>query len=307
MVRTGVRTDEAGRPTPGDHPRSEDEQVIPDQPRVAIEPQPVMGVVRQGFRLYMQNAGALWQILVPLALVAQVVAVALTISSVPAGSFVSNGTIYVPQGTSLSTIATAHVIAVVFDALIGVITVGATVRLLATTVLGRPEGVGQALTFAFRRSGSLLWLSILVSVLVGVGTVLLIVPGLYALIAFAAAIPVLVVEDVRGIAALQRSRGLIKGRWWATLGALLPATLFTIALAVGLTLALRVSGSVATYALAQGASGLIIQVFITPLAIATLVAIYIDLRARKEPHHAGAALHADPVAPPPGPLGDPLF
>jgi hypothetical protein len=262
-----------------------------------------MGVVRHGVRLYSENAGPLWRILVPLALAAQLVAVILTISSVPAGSVVSNGTIYVPAGSSASGIALAGVVTIIFEALIGVVTVGAATRLLATTVLGRAEAPADAFRYAFRRIGPLLWLSILYGVLIVAGGILLVIPGVYLAVAFAVAIPVLVVEDLRGGIALKRSRQLIKGRWWATLGALLPAGLITGILAITLTLTLRVSGSITAYALAHAASALLVQVFLTPVTIATTVAIYLDLRARKEPDQLNTALAIDhPVSPPA--LGD---
>jgi hypothetical protein len=285
----------------------EDDTALTDEPRVTITPRPVMGVVRHGLRLYVQHAAPLWQILAPLALAAQLVAVLVTVSSVPAGSVVSNGTIYVPPGTSLSHVALARVVAALFEALIGVVTVGATVRLLTTTVLGRPEGPGDAFRYAFRRTGPLVWLSLMYAVLVVAGGFLLIIPGIYLAVAFTMAIPALIIEDLRGGVALTRSRQLTKGRWWATLGALIPASLIGGALAIAITLAMRVSGSVTAYALAGAASGLIIQVFITPVSIATLVAIYIDLRARKEPEQLSTAVAVDPSTPPPTPIGDPWY
>jgi hypothetical protein len=77
-----------------------------------------------------------------------------------------------------------------------------------------------------------------------------------------------------------------------------------VAAVVGPDHALRVSGTVTAYALANAASALIVQVFLTPVTIATVVAIYIDLRARKEPdQQPSAALATDRSVPPPA-LGD---
>jgi hypothetical protein len=70
---------------------------------------------------------------------------------------------------------------------------------------------------------------------------------------------------------------------------------------------MRVSGSVMAYALAGAASGLIIQVFITPVSNATLVAIYVDLRARKEPEQLSTAFAVDSSLPPPAPISDPWY
>ena len=54
----------------------------------------------------------------------------------PAGSVVINGTIYVPPGSSVSSVALAGALTIIVEALIGIVTFGAAVRLLATTALG---------------------------------------------------------------------------------------------------------------------------------------------------------------------------
>ena len=276
-----------------------------DERRIITAPRSVMGVVRHGSRLYTDNAGALWKILVPLAVIAQLLDVALTVAVVPAGSVVVNGTIYVPPGSSVSSVALAGALTIIVEALIGIVTFGAAVRLLATTALGRPETPGDAFTYAFRRTGPLVWLSIMYTLLVAGGGALFIIPGVYVAVALVAAIPVLLIEDLRGGVAIKRSSQLTKGRWWATLGALIPAGLVVGGIAIALSLALRVSGSIAAYALAQAASGLIIEVFLTPIWIATTVAIYIDLRARNDPERNTAPFTVDPSVPPPAAAGNP--
>jgi hypothetical protein len=72
-------------------------------------------------------------------------------------------------------------------------------------------------------------------------------------------------------------------------------------LAVGgtfiVTSALRVSGSVTTYALTQALGWLVIQVLLVPLATAASVAVYLDLRARREPMPVTSAPLAAVAAP----------
>jgi 5-enolpyruvylshikimate-3-phosphate synthase len=54
--------------------------------RVALEPLPVVALVRRGLRLYTDNAGTAWRVLVPLAVATQLVGFIVTVAGVPAGS-----------------------------------------------------------------------------------------------------------------------------------------------------------------------------------------------------------------------------
>lgn len=68
---------------------------------------------------------------------------------------------------------------------------------------------------------TLVWVSILVSIVVGVGLILLVIPGIYLAIIFGFAPFVIILEGVRGWKAAERSRDLVKGHWWAVFGRLL--------------------------------------------------------------------------------------
>jgi hypothetical protein len=111
---------------------------------------------------------------------------------------------------------------------------------------------------------------------------LLVAPGIYIAVACTAAFPVLVAEDKRGLHALGRARELSKGRWWATFAAMAPSWLLAAGGAFLVTYALRVNGSVATYALTQAFGSLVISVLFVPIATAASVAVYRDLRAHRE-------------------------
>ncbi len=61
-------------------------------------------------------------------------------------------------------------------------------------------------------------LSILSGFFVLLGTILLVLPGIYLYVSFAVAVPVLLVEGAGPWRALGRSRRLVQGRWWGTFG-----------------------------------------------------------------------------------------
>ena len=51
-----------------------------------------------------------------------------------------------------------------------------------------------------------------------IGAIAMLLPGIWLYIAWAFALPVLLVEGLRGPAALRRSYALVRGRWWRTFG-----------------------------------------------------------------------------------------
>jgi hypothetical protein len=266
------------------------------------EPRSVGGVVRRGFAVWAQSAITLWGVLVPLALASQLVSVVAVIAAAPSGSFVQNGTIFVPAGAATSPIRIAHLVGIALTAIVGVLGAGAGLRIFAQTAAGSTPAGRPALRFAWSHFGSLVWLGILYAAVVLGGSFLLVLPGLYILIACTAAFPVLAGEEQRGLRALGRARELSKGRWWATLGAMLPSWILAGGGTALILFVVRVNGSVTNYALAQAFGGFVIQVLLVPLGTAASVAVYLDLRARREPmptNNVGRAIIAPLTLPPP--------
>src|SRR6185503_15303753 len=70
------------------------------------------------------------------------------------------------------------------------------------------------------RAGALMWLSLVTLVVVAVGLVLLVVPGVWVGTLWALALPVLVLERLGVVGALRRSSELVSGRFWPMLGLL---------------------------------------------------------------------------------------
>jgi hypothetical protein len=111
--------------------------------------------------------------------------------------------------------------------------------------------------------------------------------GLFVVSAFfATAMPAVVLERVRPSAALSRSFGLTKGHFWRVLGLILTLQLLVTAVNYGLTLGVRVwllaSASGTAQVIAQGIAGAITAALTTPLLATAAVALYFDLRIRRE-------------------------
>ncbi|AZQ64695.1 hypothetical protein EI427_20950 [Flammeovirga pectinis] len=69
--------------------------------------------------------------------------------------------------------------------------------------------------------GKVFGLSITSLLLVFIGSMVFLIPGIYLAIGFSVAIPIAVFEDVSISEALSRSRKLISGNWWSTFGYLI--------------------------------------------------------------------------------------
>lgn len=160
----------------------------------------------------------------------------------------------------------------------------ATARAAADVYLGAPVTIGGTYRYALGRLPSILWITILSTLAALLGFVLLIIPGIIALVRLAFAPVALVVEDHRGPGALRRSWRLTKGFFWRTLGTLVLSGLI-VAIVSGI---LSIPGELAVQALGPEAwpiSALVTAlatVLVTPFGTVVIVLLYFDLRIRKE-------------------------
>lgn len=79
---------------------------------------------------------------------------------------------------------------------------------------------------SINRIGSYLLVWIIIIVLVMVGLILLVIPGIIMAVWYCFSEQVFVLENIKGYAALKRSKELVQGHWWPILGRYLGASLF---------------------------------------------------------------------------------
>lgn len=82
---------------------------------------------------------------------------------------------------------------------------------VASAYLGKSVSVGQTIASAFGRFFPLIWTWILVGIVVGIGFLLLIIPGILFALWYSLATQVVVIEKINGFAAMKRSKAVIKG------------------------------------------------------------------------------------------------
>ena len=163
---------------------------------------------------------------------------------------------------------------------------GACFKVVSGAYLNEEPDWRASLRFARSRLGSLLWLSFLSALLLILAVLAFLVPAIYLWGAWAVATPVLLFDDVRGLSALRRSRQLVKGRWWPTVGVLVLVFILT-SLVQGvitglLTGVVSVSGNEVASALADAVGQTAGAALTTPLSAAVVTVLYFDLRVRKE-------------------------
>ena len=182
-------------------------------------------------------------------------------------------------------------------------------RAVAHAYLGEPVSWRDSLSHAFRRLHSILWIVLLIGVALVVVTfvdaffivlgaifplfLLVVIPAamapyLYIGVSWTLALPVLLLEGVKGVSALGRSHSLVAGRWWRTLGLLFLAWLLVLfvsgvvaGLLAGVTYAVGEENSVTAVGL-NFLANLGGSVITTPFLATVAVVLYFDLRVRKE-------------------------
>jgi hypothetical protein len=236
-------------------------------------------ILSSAFEIYRANAGRLLLlvaiVVVPLSLLNALFA---DVIFEPARVEVTNGEVVVGQALSRSwgTALLLAAIGALIGVLISAVLQAATIRAAAQGTIGDPVDVEASYRYGFRRLGSVLLVGLLVAVIVGIGFILLIIPGIILLVFLSVAIPALIVEDRRGTAALGRSWDLVRGDFWHTLGVIVVVFLI-VAIVSGIIGAIGGDAWALRWIFTA-----IAQIVTTPFAALASVLLYLDLRARSE-------------------------
>jgi hypothetical protein len=257
--------------------------------------------------LYTKNATKLWTLVAVVIIPIQALVVIIRRVTLPSGVFVHNGALYTFGSTSTSAYNIGLILAAVLGLFGYLLATGAVFKLQLDGYLGKPHEIRESVDYALagHRLLSLLWLGIIATVMIAVGLILLIIPGIYLFVALAFAVPVLMLEGLRGMAAISRSMSLVAGRWWPTFGRLLVGLILYIVAVfivgvIGSAITHGVS-SVSLYLIINGIVAIVISVFFAPFFAALINVTYIDLRVRKEGiDQATLVSGTTPGGPPPG-------
>jgi hypothetical protein len=270
-----------------------------------LKPLDVGQTIDAALNLYTKNAVQLWELVAIVIVPIEVIEVILRRVTLPSDVFLRNGTLYTHGASS----TTASNVALLVVSLLGLfaqlLATGAVFKLQLDAYLGKPHHIRESLEFAFARHRllSLLWVGIIATVMVVVGLILLIIPGIYLFVATSVAVPVLMLEGQKGMGAISRSMNLIASRWWSTFGRLLVGLIMYIvavfiigAIAGGIA---HSTTNVTLFEVINGLVGTLITIVLAPFIAALINVIYIDLRVRKEGADRATLLAGGPPDEPP--------
>lgn len=157
----------------------------------------------------------------------------------------------------------------------------ALVRATIQDLNGQKPTFGDALSRALALLVPIIGLSILMSLGIGIGFMLLIIPGLYLAVRWSAAVPVLVHERLGVLASLKRSSQLTDGNRWRILGLLIVVIIALSILQIVLGLLsmaiIPLLGTVLGVAVAAVLSAVLSVIVSIALAVS-----YVELRYIKE-------------------------
>lgn len=168
-------------------------------------------------------------------------------------------------------------VAWLLSALGGLVATAGTIWVISEAYLGREPMMADALSFAMNKIGKLLAAGIAKYLVVFVGFLLLIVPGIILLLGYAVVAQVVVLERVSATASLRRSWELTSGYKTRALGLaiVLWMILLVPSMAAGI-LFMLVPQSVVQI------GALLVQVLLYPVMPCAFTLYYYDLRVRKE-------------------------
>lgn len=155
------------------------------------------------------------------------------------------------------------------------VVIGMIVALVADIQDGSGDaGAGKLLTSVKPVLGQLIFVGFVAALAVGIGFVLLVVPGLILLTIWAVFEPVIVLEGPPGFQALGRSRDLVRGNGWRVFQVVLILVVVVDVLVFGITFADRSSAT-----LVQLVVRAVLDTLGVPLSALASAVLYFDLCA----------------------------
>lgn len=191
--------------------------------------------------------------------------------------------------STLGDTVTANGVAILITLLTQTFLAGFLTVVAGKAVLGQTIGAREAITELKPRLLPLFGLTVLVTLIVMVGLVLCLLPGIWLWVLFGLATPALILERGKVGHALTRSRELVRGAWWRVFGVLVLATVIVtvITLIIGIPFGV-LSGAFSATEMSVGdllivrLGDAIAQTIVVPFSALVTALLYIDQRMRKE-------------------------
>ena len=186
---------------------------------------------------------------------------------------------------------------------------GATVHTVAAAHDGRRVGWQEGLSHGVRRLGGVLAVSLIVVVLVLLGLLALVLPGIWIAVALALATPALMLERLTALAAIRRSFTMVQGRWWQTAAVVALSVLVILAALIVISIPAGVlaaaADDAAPRAMIAGVVNALSTALLLPLTLGPMTVLFLERRnANGSRAESGESSRYHGFAPPvaPGPV-----
>lgn len=185
----------------------------------------------------------------------------------------------VEAGGSATFLVPSYAVSSIVSMILGYLLQAAIVRSSILDLSGRDPEIGASLVEALQLILPIVGVVILSGILVGIGFMLLIVPGIIVYIMLIVAVPALVEERQGVIASMKRSRALTagsRGRIFLLL-LLFLVVYFIVAAVIGIFIGVTATNPI-IYALGQA----LLAALVSLIVAAMLASLYVELRTVKE-------------------------
>ena len=249
-------------------------------PQGGIPPKTLGEILSSAFNIYKANASQLILIVavvvVPLSLISALFSGVLFAPDKVRVTNAGGVVVFDYAGRGLGVGLLAGAIGALIAVLISAVMQAAILRAAAQATIGDPVDVEASYRYGLRRLWSVILVSILVGLVVAVGFILLVIPGIIFLVFLSVSIPALIVEGRRGTEAMGRSWNLVKGNFWHAFGVIVVAALI-VGIISGIIGAIGGDNWAVRWIFTA-----IAQILTVPFASLVSVLLYLDLRARSE-------------------------
>lgn len=177
----------------------------------------------------------------------------------------------------LAAVLAATSLAGIIGWIIGQITQGIGVKFTADTLEKGQANLQTSFNYTITKLLSLLAISVITGILIVVGLIAFIIPGIILAIMFSLVVPTIIIENTGALESLSRSRRLVAGRWLKTFGLLIVLYLIVVivtALVSVISWPFGVAGTLVSNILAA---------FIQPILPIGLTLYYYSMMARTTP------------------------
>jgi hypothetical protein len=276
---------------------------------VELRPLSIGEILDVGIKIYWRNALALFGLVIAVVFPVQILSGLVESSATPTGfsNDPFNPTID-PSTTISGQDAAVYGVGVLVVSILGFVAAqlatGACFKAVVDAYLEETVQWKTSMLFAAKRVHSIIWVSLISTIVAGIGLIFCIVPGVWLWVSWVVAIPVLLTEGLKGTRALGRSRELVSGRWWPTFAVAALAALLA-GIVTGVLAGILAGFSVADPATTTGTvlsvlTGTVSAMVTTPFTAAVITVLYIDLRVRKEGFDVQLLAERLGLAPKPG-------